>query len=253
MKLLTIQSDPKTVKGEKYGYMTAVMYLSPSALSGRNLCPFAVQAGCEATCLNTAGRGVFASTQQARLNRTRLFNEQPIRFMSQLGDEIHSFARKAEKAGLVPVVRLNGTSDIMWEELPLNVFGTFPEIQFYDYTKIAKRFSRELPANYHLSLSYSEASARYKAVCWRTFFERQASLIMVIRDDARKQIAMQDLADVGYNVIDGDEHDLRFLDPKGSLVLLRAKGKARYETNGFVLNGNHIASIVDAANQGEVA
>jgi hypothetical protein len=37
-----------------------------------------------------------------------------------------------------------------------------------------------------------------------------------------------------FPVINGDETDLRFLDAKGVIVGLRAKGKARKDTTGFV-------------------
>ena len=255
-KLLTIQSDPKTVKGEAYGYITAVMYLAPSDRSGVQLCPFAKQAGCEATCLNTAGRGAFHSVQEARLRRSRLLNKAPHIFYAQLKAEIEAFQLKADRLGLTPVVRLNGTSDIVWETKGVvgnSIFERFPDLQFYDYTKIAKRLSRKLPSNYHLSLSYSEANKRFAKACWKAFYERQASMVMVIRDIDSKEAAMQDLAAVGYNVVDGDKHDLRFLDEPNSLVLLKAKGRAKHETNGFVLGYNDIRRIVDAAETGEVA
>lgn len=256
-KLLTIQSDPKTVKGEQYGYITAVMYLSPSDRSGVQLCPFAKQAGCEATCLNTAGRGAFHSVQQARLRRSRLLNVKTDAFYPQLKAEIEAFQLKAERLGLKPVVRLNGTSDIVWEQMtPFNgktVFEEFPNLQFYDYTKIAKRLGRKLPSNYHLSLSYSEADSKFAKSCWKAFYERQASLIMVINREAEKNGALRDLKAVGYNVVDGDLHDLRFLDEPNSLVLLKAKGRARSETNGFVLTYNDVRRIINAADTGEVA
>jgi hypothetical protein len=255
-KLLAIQSDPKTVKGEAYGYITAVMYLAPSDRSGVQLCPFAKQAGCEATCLNTAGRGAFHSVQEARLRRSRLLNKAPHIFYAQLKAEIEAFQLKADRLNLTPVVRLNGTSDIVWEKTDVfgaTIFEAFPNLQFYDYTKIAKRLGRKLPSNYHLSLSYSEADAKYAKSCWKAFYERQASLIMVVRREAEKNGAIRDLKAVGYNVVDGDKHDLRFLDEPNSLVLLKAKGRAKNETNGFVLSYNDIRRIIDAAETGEVA
>jgi hypothetical protein len=253
--LLNIDANAKTVKGQKRGYMTAVLYLAPWKVSGINVCPFAEQAGCAATCLNTAGRGGIASkrfrtaaglmpdnaAQRARIARTRFFHEDRDGFMTLLQREIELFIGRAERKGLTPVVRLNGTSDIVWERIPVRsaypvasfgatIFDVFPDLQFYDYTKIAKRFGRPRPDNYHLCLSYSLASRKYAETCTRAHEEHGASLIVVVRDDEVKQFHV----DLGG--IDGDEHDLRFLDPDGSMVYLKAKGRARKETNGFVIN-----------------
>lgn len=259
-KLLNIDANPKTVKGQKLNFMTAVMYLAPYKASGFNVCPMAEQAGCYAGCLNTAGHGGISKggkkmrtpagmlpanqIQRARIARTRLFVDDRVEFFRRLYQEIHAFLRKAERAGMTPVIRLNGTSDIQWEKIAFpvddrtrgihmyytNVMAAFPEIQFYDYTKIYKRFERPQPANYHLSLSYSLASQRYAAACTRTHEQHGASLICVMRNAAAKQFHI----DLGG--IDGDEHDLRFLDPAGSMVYLKAKGLARNDRSGFVID-----------------
>ena len=254
-KLLNVDANAKTVKGQKHGYMTAVLYLAPFKLSGINVCPFAEQAGCHAACLNTAGRGGIASKrfrtpvglmpdnacQRARIARTRFFHEDPDAFMALLVKEIESFTRSAERKGLIPVVRLNGTSDIVWERVPLRqaypvkafgatIFDVFPDLQFYDYTKIWKRFERPLPDNYHLCLSYSAASRKYADQCKRTRDEHGASLIVVVRDAATRDMHVE------LGGIDGDAHDLRFLDPAGSMVYLKAKGAARKDRTGFVID-----------------
>ena len=52
-KLLNIDKNAKTIKGQAYGYMTAILYLAPSDLSGFNVCPMASK-GCKSACLNTA-------------------------------------------------------------------------------------------------------------------------------------------------------------------------------------------------------
>lgn len=253
-KLLNIDSNAKTVKGQKRGYMTAVLYLAPGSVSGANLCPFAEQAGCLDGCLNTAGRGGIAkgsavmdnglpdnAIQRARLERSHLFNENRQAFMAQLVKEIEAFIRKAERKNLIPVVRLNGTSDILWETIPCgdhaNIMSRFPDIQFYDYTKVYKRFVRPLPENYHLSLSYSEASQKY-AIAARTMaqFREDANLVVVFRDKLPEQYA-------GRKVINGDESDLRFLDPDGVVVGLKAKGRAKKDDSGFVIDHAPIAII----------
>jgi hypothetical protein len=250
MKLLNIDANAKTIKGQKKGYMTAILYLSPSDSSGKNLCPMAQQAGCIAGCLNTSGRGGIArnndtfttisgtilpanTVQHARIARSELFNNDKPAFMAQLVKEITAFIKKADRKGLTPVIRLNGTSDILWETIPVNGAGSimalFPDIQFYDYTKVYKRLMRPLPGNYHLSLSYSEASQKY-ALTTRTVTDQSAiNLVVVFRKELPETFA-------GREVVNGDESDLRFLDPPGVVVGLKAKGRARKDTSGFVID-----------------
>lgn len=256
-KLLNIDANAKTVKGQKQGYMTAVMYLAPYKAAGINVCPMAELAGCWKGCLNTAGRGGIAkdratfdtpagalpdnAIQRARIKRTRLYADDRDAFMLQLAKEIRAFVLKAGRKGLTPVVRLNGTSDIQWELQPAvdgdkvyaNIFAMFPDIQFYDYTKIAKRFGRELPTNYALSLSYSEASERYRSIAMKAYRDYDASLVVVVRDKAAKAKYLEQAGDDG---VDGDATDLRFLDAPGSLVYLKAKGSARQDQSGFVID-----------------
>lgn len=216
-------------------------------------------AGCYAGCLNTAGHGGISKggkkmrtpagmlpanqIQRARIARTRLFVDDRPEFFRRLYQEIHAFLRKAERAGLTPVIRLNGTSDIQWEKTPFpvsdnkrgihmyytSVMAAFPEVQFYDYTKIYKRFEREQPSNYHLTLSYSLASQKYAQACTRAHEEFGASLVVVVRTPDVKQFHI----DLGG--IDGDAHDLRFLDPAGSMIYLKAKGAAKKDASGFVI------------------
>lgn len=253
-KLLNIDSNAKTVKGQKLNYMTAVMYLAPYKAAGINVCPMAELAGCVAGCLNTAGRGGIAkdrarfnphgvelpdnTIQRARIKRTRLWADERDTFWIQLRKEIAAFVRKAERKGMTPVVRLNGTSDIMWERFTPyyvdgfahTIFEIFPDVQFYDYTKLPKRFASPLPDNYHLSLSWSNASPRYAQMCRDAHEQHGANLIVVTRDAATRDMH------VSLGGIDGDEHDLRFLDPAGSMVYLKAKGAARKDTSGFVID-----------------
>jgi len=258
-KLLNIDANAKTVKGQKKGYMTAVMYLAPYKASGVNVCPLAELAGCWKTCLNTAGRGGMSkggatfsangitlpdnAIQRARIWRTQLWVNHRERFWAMLVKELDAFIAKAKREGLTPVVRLNGTSDIEWERrlyvgprkfLGKNIFSAYPDLQFYDYTKIAARFSRkqQLPNNYHLTLSYSEANDAYAEQCWKLNFTHKVNLAIVVKDKVLKEKWLN-----RPMVEDFDEHDLRFLDPPGCIGVLKAKGSARHETNGFVIGG----------------
>jgi hypothetical protein len=154
-------------------------------------------------------------------------------FMTQLVKEIGAFIRKAKRLNLTPVVRLNGTSDIQWErghgvDGATSIMALFADVQFYDYTKLPARFARELPANYHLTLSNSEASKVYARKVQAAHRKHNASVVSVASKDV--YAAMLEMGGT-----DGDANDLRFLDPQGSMIWLKAKGKARQDTSGFVI------------------
>lgn len=249
MKLLTV-GNPKTEKGEKLGYWTAVLHLAPADLSGFEVCAGRT-AGCTAGCLNTAGRGGIAAgigiltyddiaggnrnhIQAARIARTRLLFNDRQAFLVQLIKEIDQFVNKARKKGFIPAIRLNATSDIKWEAKPFHVDGRsimdwFADVTFYDYTKIANR--RNLPANYHLTFSLADGNVD-KA---RLALLNGLNVAAVFRSAATRDYYMQ-TGFMGRQVIDGDETDLRFLDPRGSIVGLYAKGNAKRDTSGFVID-----------------
>ena len=235
MKLLSIDTNAKTSKNTQFGYLTGILYLSPYKTSGVNLCPMAEKAGCIEGCLNTAGRGVFSNVQTARLNRTKLFLNDQESFMRQLVDEIGALSNKAKRLGIKAAVRLNGTSDIQWEKIKFSwfnklqtIFDIFPNVQFYDYTKIPNRAN--LPANYDLTFSYSGKKdfAKYNeraiknGVRIAAVFDKPENIPVTFHK--RK-------------VFDGDKHDLTFLNPKNAILGLYAKGKARKDQSGFVIQG----------------
>lgn len=225
-KLLSVNADTKTIKSNKAGFLTGILYLAPYDLSGVNLCPFAKVAQCHVACLNTAGRGAFSNVQKARLRKAKLFNDHRGEFMAQLIEDIHKLKRQAKKKNLQPVIRLNGTSDIEWEKIMLgefNIFGLFPELQFYDYTKNPNR--KNLPSNYDLTFSYSGVQSFIK-------FNRQA-LANNMRVATVFKILPVEFE--GRRVINGDDHDARFIEDKNIIVGLKAKGKARQDKTGFVI------------------
>ena len=253
MKLLTISADAKTIKGEDKGYLTAIMYLAPFKLSGYQVCPTAEIAGCVGDCLNTAGRGGMAradaetltvdghtvklnAVQNARIARTRFFFEDRTSFMYQLIKEIEAAYVLAANKGLELVVRLNGTSDIRWEDVIVpgyrpgtakNIFEKFDSIQFYDYTKIPNRNVKHI-SNYDLTFSVSARREFYPI--WdkaQKFYGRGMNYAVVFKGKTLPTGYQ------GYEVINGDEHDLRFKDKKGVVVGLKAKGRAKKSTSGF--------------------
>ena len=227
-KLLACGGDAKTVKGQKLDtektYVTAIMYLAPHKLSGVNVCPMAEQAGCVEGCLNSAGMGKFSNVQKARIAKTAWFNLDPVGFVDALKHDIERFASWAIKKDLTPTVRLNGTSDIRWERY--GIPQSFPELTFYDYSKLHNR--KGLPDNYSLTWSYSEASRPYSA--------RLGDVIKSGMNAAAVFRNRLPASFKGVPVVDGDLHDLRFLDEKGVIVGLRAKGKAVYDRSGFVID-----------------
>lgn len=221
MQLLTV-NNRKTLKGEKEGWLTGILHLAPFNLSGRNVCPFASM-GCAKACLNTSGFGRYKNVQDARIARTRLYWDNKPAFMALLELEIAKLKSKAERKGMKVTIRLNGTSDIQWENT--GIMERFPDIQFYDYSKIPNRFiNKALPANYHLTFSRSESNGE------------QAKLIASLGHNVA--VVFKELPKTywGKPVINGDETDLRFTDPKGVIVGLTAKGRAKWDKSGFVVD-----------------
>jgi hypothetical protein len=231
-KLLST-ANPKIQKGTKLGYLSFILHLAPADLSGRETCPKRT-AGCTAACLNTAGRGgMFRKgentnmIQKARIRKTVSFFEDRAQFMYDLYKDIQKAIKFANRKGLIPVFRLNGTSDLSWEKydmLPgLNVFECFPTVQFYDYTKILGRKVKGYE-NYHLT--FSKADGNDSDV---------ADALLA----GMSVVAVYDKIPAG--VPSADETDLRFLDAKGVMLGLKAKGRAKKDTSGFVIRLTEVA------------
>lgn len=223
-------NNTKMLKSIELGYLTAILHLAPYKLSGANICPKA-SVGCAKACLNTSGRGRFEFTQKSRLNKTYYFLKDRQKFLLQLDNEIKNFAKKAIKQGLRPAIRLNGTSDLIWERYPVknnkNIMELNPDIQFYDYTKIKNRLSDKLPKNYHLTFSKSESNDSDIKELLTTAF----NIAVVFNGKLPKTY-------LNRPVVDGDISDLRFLEPKGVIVGLATKGNAKTDNTGFVVNLN---------------
>ena len=139
-KLLGINTNYKTIKNQKVGVLTGIIYMAPYNLSGKNVCPNA-SAGCAAACLNTAGRGSMNTVQRARLKKTNRFWNNREKFLMDLAAEIGKLRKRAAAKGLKAAVRLNGTSDLPYERYKVpgtdkNIMELFPDVQFYDYTKV---------------------------------------------------------------------------------------------------------------------
>ena len=234
-KLLAIDTNAKTIKGQKYGFMTGILYLAPSTISGNQVCPMAETAGCTKACLYSAGRGAFNSVQQSRIDKAKWFFADRESFMVQIVRNIEGLIRKATDKGMTPLVRLNGTSDIRWESIPVthkgttyaNVMALFPEVQFYDYTKLSNR--KGIPANYDLTFSYSGTPAYQRYVDQaKAAGMRIAAVFRNVEDIPATFLALE--------CVDGDDSDIRHMDPQGVVVALYAKGAAKHDTTGFVVD-----------------
>lgn len=230
MDLLTVNGNPKTNKSLGYGYLTGILHLAPARVSQvMDTCKHKT-AACEAACLNTAGRGgigeLSANTVQiARIKRTELLAKDFDLFLSRLIADISKLERQADKLSLLPAVRLNGTSDIPWERIrheDKTIFEWFPGVMFYDYTKYPDRCIDGID-NYYLTLSRTESNDDL-AIAKLNAGENVAVVFHTVPNVWN-----------GFDVIDGDVHDLRFLDPRGVVVGLKAKGQAKKDISGFVV------------------
>ncbi len=229
-KLLST-ANPKIQKGTERGYLSFILHLAPADVSGREVCPKRT-AGCTAACLNTAGRGGMFKRgettnviQQARIRKTRYFFEARDYFMMDLYDDIKRAICYAERQGLKPVFRLNGTSDLAWEKYTINennIFELFPNVQFYDYTKVLGRKTSKYK-NYHLTFSAADGN---DADVSRAM--EQGMNVAVVFDEIPETYK-------GKTVFNADDTDLRFLDPKGVVLGLKAKGRAKKDYTGFVI------------------
>ena len=224
-KTLLGTSSTKTVKGEKLGFLTAILYLTPDD----NICAMAKLAGCMAGCLYSSGRGAFNSVQNARQAKTDFWYANQRAFLLSLCADVWSLHRSAAKSNQKLLVRPNGTSDIPWENFKVlddkTIFQLFPDVQFYDYTKRGNR--TELPSNYDLTFSYSGVEG------FQPYVEN------ALLNNMRMAVVFRKEKDIpatfmGIPVVSGDNSDVRHLDDK-VIVGLYAKGKAKLDTTGFVV------------------
>lgn len=232
LNLLSINADAKTRKGTAFGVMTGILYLAPSNESKViNTCPKA-SPGCRIGCLYSAGRGAMSNVRKARIAKTVMFKNEQAKFMGDIASNVLALCKKATKATLQPAIRLNGTSDVAWESVLINgknVMEINSEHQFYDYTKridrIRKYAAGMMPKNYHLTFSRSENNDVEVAEA----LALGVNVAVVFAGNTLPATYM------GRPVVDSDLHDARFLDPVGVICGLRAKGKAKRDTSGFVV------------------
>jgi hypothetical protein len=247
-KPLLSTNNAKTIKGEKLGYITYILYMSPYTANskGINVCSHASK-GCADSCLVGSGfGGMYTSVMQGRINKTEYFLKDRVGFLFQLKEEIKKAIKKHEGKEIV-TFRLNGTSDLPYEKYKVfdnntkNIFEMFPNVQFYDYTKNYLRFDKVLPKNYHLTFSRSETN-HDKSI---ELLNRGINVAMVF----------DKLPDTyeGFEVINADLDDLRFLDKRGVICGLKykkmtgkggaEKNKQAFESGFIVLTENVLQEV----------
>jgi hypothetical protein len=208
----------------------------------------------DATSIAPQGNGV----RQSRIDKAQRFMRERAAYLLDFVRAIDNARLRARKQRRKLCVRPNGSTDIAWEGIRFtiarnakgkamavtlggpngrNIFEHYPKVQFVDYTKIATRFKRALPANYSLTLSRSEVN---ETECV-TALPNGTNVAVVFAGD--KPTTWH-----GFRVIDGDQHDLRHLDPRGVVVGLSPKGlKAKRDTSGFVVRNDIAPAMALAA------
>lgn len=230
-QMLRLDGNAKTIKGNKKGFKTAILYLTPASGSGMNVCAMALLALCAAPCLNTAGRGAMSNVQMARLRKTLFWLQFQAESIAMIKREIAKFDAKCQREGFTLLVRLNGTSDIRFEQH--GIIQAFPSVQFYDYTKLTNR--RNIPVNYDLTFSYSGVSQFQQFVEVAKRNGNRLAVVFRNRAIVERMLANGETFQ-GLPVVDGDDTDIRHLDAQGVVVALYAKGKAKQDVSGFVVD-----------------
>jgi hypothetical protein len=232
----SVASSSKIAKGLKYNEMTYILYLAPASLSGYNVCPMSTEE-CRTACLSESGHNRIDvkknAINKARIKKTKLFFEHREFFMGWLVTEITKAKIDAGMKGYQFSVRINGTSDISLESFKLNgknILQMFPLVPFYDYTKVAKRFDMlNKYDNYDLTYSFS---GHNMVQCLELLSKGNGRVAMVFEGKVLPKTFM------GYDVIDGDEYDMRYYDMQGVIVGLKFKkvrNKIDTTNNAFII------------------
>lgn len=231
-----LSSGKSNAKTKKNVRETKILYLAPEKQNhlGVNLCGMASK-GCTKACLYTAGMGVYANVQKSRLNRTHYYLQDRFSFLLQTAMEIIHSAKSLDKKNQPLAVRLNGTSDIpLVEQLIASYGNQIPQnVVFYDYTKYPMKAGEyTLKSGHRYMVAFSLAEDNLDSFKW--LVENKLSVgaaVFNVKKDADLPTEW-----LGMPVVDGDSRDDLMLDvPKGTILGLRAKGKAKKDMSGFVI------------------
>lgn len=229
-----INSSAKMLKNEKYNELTYIIYLAPANLSGYEVCPMRTKE-CTNACLFGSGQVIMDKTNrivESRIKKTQMFFTNREYFMSWVVKEIEQAKAKAKKKGMKFSVRLNGTSDLqptLFRHNGKALFDIFPDVQFYDYTKVPNRFHLvDQYLNYDLTFSYS---GNNWDECEHILNNEYGRVAVVFEKNLPETYK-------GYKVINGDEYDMRYVDDKNVIVGLkfkRVKNKVEKTNNAFIV------------------
>lgn len=249
-----VKNSTKLVYSYNHGWLTYGIYLAPSTLARDefhphiNMCPFS--ANCKDACLHGAGQNKMSTIKanhigekwshitDSRIRKTHLYFDNRELFMDIMIHEIQKWKRYADKHNLHFAVRLNCTSDISLETLVKdgkNILEIFPHIQFYDYTKVPSHLAlADKYPNYDLTFSFDGSN-------WdecKKYLDNGGKVAVVFDyyDDNNKQILPSYWK--GYEVINANDYDMRFLDPKGTIMGLHYHRVANDYKNGKYVPNN---------------
>ena len=227
-------NNNKTIKGEKYGHATFIFYGAPNTISGYNTCANSSE-GCRANCIYYSGYGAMKNVQNARIRKTKMYFEERRDFISLVNIDIKSAIKFSERNNMEPAFRLDGTTDI---GLAKHFVGLYPNVQFYDYTKIMKRVKlAEKYDNWHVTYSLSEDTTR-------------STIKILLAGRTNIAIPFKRVPDTGSpyrlwgrKLVDGYSTDLRFLDGDNRIVCLKAGGRGRKSNSEFIVHD--VKSLID--------
>ena len=222
-------------KTEKNSLETYILYLSPHTQNSKkiNICPKASK-GCAAACLFSAGRGKFSNVIASRTNKTEYYLTDKKVFINQLSKELIKIGAKAIKQNKKIAIRLNGTSDQdfisiikKYNNLDLLNDKQFKNLVFYDYTAILGKIKKYINTSYSLTLSRKEDNENEILEALKL----GGNVAAVFRDELPTKYK-------GFTVVNGDTSDLEMIYNNNVILGLKAKGDAKKDRSGFVIDVN---------------
>jgi len=238
-----VNNGSKHYKAFKYGELVYTIYLSPGNMSGYEVCAGRT-AECTALCLNESGHNRMDAKRnhinRSRIGKTQMFFENHEFFSRWVIRDINAGIAKAKKMGFKFSVRINNTSDISPELIYIkengikkNILELFPDIQFYDYTKVQGRLRlMNKYDNYDLTYSYNGSNME---TCMQLL--KSGIKVAMVFEKVPTEFN-------GFKVINGDLYDMRYKDEPGTIIGLKFK-KVRSKpdaTNTFVIHEHELVA-----------